>query len=164
MDFDLRIGQGIDRHRLVAGRRLVLGGVEIEHNLGLLGHSDADGLVHAICDALLGALGLGDLGHLFSDSDPAHAGRSSLEFLSEVASRVEREGFAVQNVDSTVMAEAPRLAPHVPQMRARIAAALAIDPARVSVKATRGEGLGPEGRHEAITAHAVVLLQRKGVR
>lgn len=159
MELDLRIGQGIDRHRLVQARRLVLGGVEIEHTHGLLGHSDADALVHAICDAMLGALALGDIGQHFSDTDPAHAGRDSLEFLRAVNERIGARGFVVHNVDSTVMAEAPKLAPHVPRMRERIAAVLGIDPARVSVKATRGEGLGPEGRGEAITAHAVVLLR-----
>lgn len=162
MDFDLRIGQGIDRHRLVEGRRLVLGGVEIAHTHGLFGHSDADALVHAICDAMLGALALGDIGQMFADTDPAHAGRDSLEFLALVRDRIAREGYAVHNVDSTIMAEAPRLSPHVGKMCERIAGALRIDPARVSVKATRGEGVGPEGRAEAITAHAVVLLRKEG--
>lgn len=157
---DLRVGQGLDRHRLEAGRRLVLGGVEIEHTHGLVGHSDADALLHAICDAMLGAAALGDIGAMFADTDPAHAGRDSLEFLEAVRERVAREGWRVHNVDSTVMAEAPRLAGHVPAMRARIAAALGIEVDRVSVKATRGEGLGPEGRAEAITAHAIVLLRR----
>lgn len=161
MELDLRIGQGIDRHRLVEGRRLVLGGVAIEHTHGLLGHSDADALVHAICDAMLGALALGDIGQHFSDTDPAHAGRDSLEFLRAVNDLVRARGFVVHNVDSTVMAEAPRLAGHVTAMRERIAGALGIEKTHVSVKATRGEGLGPEGRAEAITAHAVVLLRGK---
>ena len=138
----------------------MLGGVPIEHSHGLVGHSDADALVHAICDAMLGALALGDIGQHFRDTDPAHAGRDSLDFLRAVNARIIEAGFVVHNVDGTVMAEAPMLAPHVPQMRERIASVLGIDPARVSVKATRGEGLGPEGRGEAITVHAVVLLRR----
>ncbi len=154
----IRVGQGIDRHRLEAGRRLVLGGVEIEHTHGLVGHSDADALLHAICDALLGAIADGDIGRHFADTDPAHAGRDSRDFLRSVRDRVRGAGYAVVNVDSTVMAEAPRLAPHVETMRANIAEDLGIDVGRVSVKATRGEGLGPEGRGEAITAHAVVLV------
>ena len=158
---NLRIGQGIDRHRLEEGFRLVLGGVEIEHTHGLVGHSDADALLHAICDAMLGAAALGDIGQHFADDDPAHRGRDSREFLREVRSKVESAGFAVVNVDSTIMAEAPRLAPHVPAMRGNIAADLGLSVDHVSVKATRGEGLGPEGRGEAITAHAVVLLSRK---
>ncbi len=158
----LRIGQGIDRHRLVEGRRLVLGGVTIEHTHGLDGHSDADALLHAICDALLGAVAQGDIGQVFSDTDPAHAGRDSREFLRAIVARVHAAGFQVVNVDSTIMAEAPRLAPHVPAMRSHVAEDLGIDVERVSVKATRGEGLGPEGRREAITAHAVVLLAAEG--
>lgn len=162
MSVDLRVGQGIDRHRLVAGRRLVLGGVEIEHTHGLDGHSDADALLHAICDALLGAIADGDIGQAFSDTDPANAGRDSRTFLRAIHARVRAAGFGVVNVDTTIMAEAPKLAPHVAAMRANVAADLGIEPGRVSVKATRGEGLGPEGRHEAITAHAVVLLAGEG--
>jgi 2-C-methyl-D-erythritol 2,4-cyclodiphosphate synthase len=159
---DLRVGQGIDRHRLVMGRTLVVGGVEIEHTHGLAGHSDADCLLHAICDAMLGAAALGDIGQMFSDLDDANRNRSSLEFLAEVEQRIGDAGFAVLNVDATVMIEYPRLAPHLDLMRENIASILGIGIDRVSVKATRGERVGPEGRAEAATAHAVVLLARAG--
>ena len=159
---DLRVGQGIDRHRFAMGRKLVLGGVEIDHTHGLAGHSDADALVHAICDAMLGAAAMGDIGQMFSDTDEANAGRSSLEFLAEVRQRLDQNGFSVVNVDATVMAEAPRLAPHVGRMRENVAAVLGIGVDRVSVKATRGERVGPEGRAEAVTAHAVALLAKAG--
>ena len=162
MSVGLRIGLGIDRHRLVEGRALVLGGVTIDHTHGLDGHSDADALLHAICDALLGAIADGDIGGAFSDTDPANAGRDSRTFLRAIAARVRAAGFSVVNVDTTIMAEAPKLAPHVPAMRENVAADLDLPLDRVSVKATRGEGLGPEGRHEAITAHAVVLLSAEG--
>jgi 2-C-methyl-D-erythritol 2,4-cyclodiphosphate synthase len=155
----IRIGEGIDRHPLIAGRPLILGGVLIEHEKGLSGHSDGDALTHAICDAILGALALGDLGSHFSDSDPAQKDRASLGFLREVMALAKAGGWRLGNLDATVMAEAPRLAPHLPKMRAELARALEVDLKRVSVKATRGEGLGPEGRGEAITAHAVVLMQ-----
>ncbi len=155
---DPRIGQGVDRHRLVSGRPLVLGGVRIEHPRGLAGHSDADALVHAVCDALLGALARGDLGQHFADTDPAHRDRDSREFLRQIIETVHEEGYRVAHVDSTVMAEAPRLAPHVPAMRAHLAADCRVETSAISVKATRGEGVGPEGRGEAITAYAVVLL------
>lgn len=158
---DLRIGQGYDRHRLVKDRPLVLGGVAIEHDFGLEGHSDADALVHAVCDALLGAAALGDLGGHFSDEVLAHAGRSSLEFLAEIAARLRQEGYRVCNVDSTVIAEAPRIAPHAEAMRANLARVLELELGRVSVKATRGEGLGPEGRREAISVEAICLLDRE---
>lgn len=157
---DLRVGQGIDRHRLGMGRKLVLGGVEIDHSHGLIGHSDADALLHAICDALLGAAALGDIGQMFSDTDKANKDRSSLEFLALVEHRVSEAGFALMNVDATVMIEAPKLAPHIGAMRENIASVLNIGVDRVSVKATRGERVGPEGRAEAATAHAVVLLQK----
>lgn len=156
-----RIGQGIDRHRLVEGRALVLGGVTIEHTHGLEGHSDADALLHAIADALLGAIAQGDIGQAFSDTDSSNAGRDSREFVRAIAARVRQAGYAVSNIDSTIMAEAPRLAPHVERMRANIAADLGIGSDRVSVKATRGEGMGPEGRREAITAQAIVLVQKE---
>jgi 2-C-methyl-D-erythritol 2,4-cyclodiphosphate synthase len=159
---DMRIGQGIDRHRLAMGRKLILGGVEIEHTHGLVGHSDADALVHAICDAMLGAAALGDIGQMFSDTDPENADRSSLEFLSLVDLRLNEAGFAVMNVDATVMIEAPKLAPHMDAMRSNIASVLGLGLDRVSVKATRGERVGPEGRAEAATAHAVVLLSKAG--
>lgn len=155
----IRVGQGIDRHRLVEGKPLILGGIGIEHSHGLEGHSDGDALTHAICDALLGALALGDLGQHFSDRDPANENRDSLEFLAHVIRLVQQKGWRLGNVDATVMAEAPRLAPHVQAMRAALAGAMGSAPDRISVKATRGEGLGPEGEGRAITAHAVVLLE-----
>jgi 2-C-methyl-D-erythritol 2,4-cyclodiphosphate synthase len=155
----LRVGQGYDRHRLVAGRPCVLGGVEIDHPKGLEGHSDADALSHAICDALLGAAAMGDIGQHFSDTDPANRDRDSLEFLSSVASMLSAGGFSIVNVDSTVIAEAPRLAPHVLAMRERIAGALGLHADAVSVKATRGEGAGPEGRGEVIAATAIALVE-----
>lgn len=158
---DLRIGHGYDRHRLVEGRPLVLGGVRFEHERGLEGHSDADALVHAICDALLGAAALGDLGTHFSDRDPAQEGRDSLEILAEVVALVHGEGYRVVNVDCTVVADAPRLAPRVRAMREEISRTLQIELGRVSVKATRGEKVGPEGREEAISAQAVALLERE---
>jgi 2-C-methyl-D-erythritol 2,4-cyclodiphosphate synthase len=155
----VRVGLGYDRHRLVEGRPCVLGGVELAFDRGLEGHSDADCLSHAICDALLGAAALGDLGGHFADTDPVHRGRRSLEFLTEVASMLADRGLRIANVDSTVIAELPRLAPHVDRMRAEIAGALGIGIDRVSVKATRGEGVGPEGRGEAISAQAVALVE-----
>lgn len=157
-----RIGEGIDRHPLFEGRPLVLGGVEISHDRGLAGHSDGDAVLHALCDALLGALALGDLGRLFSDQDERNAGRDSAEFLTEVMGRVREAGYSLGNADLTVMAEAPRLAPHVPEMRRRIASLCDCSVEQISVKATRGEGLGPEGRGEAITVRAVVLIQEDG--
>ena len=155
----MRIGHGYDVHRLTADRRLSLGGVEIPHALGLLGHSDADVLTHALMDALLGAAALGDIGHLFPDRDPAYAGADSLELLREVARRVRAAGYAVCNVDCTVLAQAPRLAPYLPQMREKLAAAMDCPLAAVSVKATTEEGLGFTGRQEGIAAHAVALLE-----
>ena len=155
----MRIGQGYDVHRLVAGRRLILGGVDIPYEKGLLGHSDADVLVHAIIDALLGAAALGDIGKLFPDSDPAYAGADSLALLKIVGERVRAAGFEIENVDSTVLAQAPKLAPHILRMRENIAAALAVDPAAVSVKATTEEGLGFTGTGEGIAAQAVALLR-----
>jgi len=158
---DLRIGQGIDRHPLVPGERLRLGGVEIAHDRGLSGHSDADVVLHALCDALLGAAALGDLGTHFSDTDPAHRGRDSREFLLEVMTKLKGMGLKLVNADLTIMADAPRLAPHVPAMRQVIAELCGVGPESISVKATRGEGLGPEGRGECITAWAVALLHRQ---
>ncbi len=154
----IRIGAGYDVHRLVAGRKLILGGVEIEHDRGLLGHSDADALTHALIDALLGASGLGDIGQLFPDTDPAWKDASSLEMLAKVVSLLSERGLAVTNVDATVVAEAPRLAPYVPRIRERLASVLGLDSSRVSVKAKTAEGLGPEGVGEAISVHAVALL------
>jgi len=154
----VRVGQGFDVHRLVAGRKLVIGGVEIEHPLGLLGHSDADVLLHAICDALLGAAALGDIGRHFPDSDPRYKGIDSRELLRRVAGLVREAGFVPENVDATIIAEAPRMAPHVPAMVANIAADLGIDESRVNVKATTTETLGFTGRGEGIAAQAVCLV------
>jgi 2-C-methyl-D-erythritol 2,4-cyclodiphosphate synthase len=159
---DLRVGQGIDRHRFAMGRKLVLGGVEIPHTHGLVGHSDADALVHAICDAMLGAAAMGDIGQMFSDTDEANRDRSSMEFLAAIEQRLEEAGFTVVNVDATIMCETPRLAPHIGGMRVNIASVLGVGVDRVSVKATRGERVGPEGRAEALTAHAVALLAKAG--
>ena len=155
----MRIGQGYDVHRLVEGRKLILGGVEIEYDKGLLGHSDADVLVHAIRDALLGAAALGDIGKLFPDSDPAYEGADSLALLREVGKRLRAEGFEIGNLDSTVIAQAPKLAPHIQRMRANIAAALDVDVARVSVKATTEERLGFTGSGQGIAAQAVALIE-----
>lgn len=157
----IRIGHGYDVHRLVEGRKLIIGGVEIQWEKGLLGHSDADVLLHAIADAILGALALGDIGKHFPDTDPSYAGADSLELLGEVASLARREGYEVGNVDGTVVAQRPRLAPHVPLMRERIAVALGCPVDRVSVKATTTEGLGFTGTGEGIAAHAVVLMTRR---
>ncbi|MEG2155249.1 MAG: 2-C-methyl-D-erythritol 2,4-cyclodiphosphate synthase [Burkholderiaceae bacterium] len=154
----IRVGQGYDVHALVPGRRLVIGGVEIPHTHGLLGHSDADVLLHAITDALLGAAGLGDIGRLFPDTDPAHAGADSRELLKTAMERVAAAGWRVVNVDSTVIAQAPKLAPHVPAMQAAIAACLAIEASEVNVKGKTNERLGFEGREQGIVAQAVVLL------
>ncbi len=154
----MRIGSGYDVHRLVAGRKLVLGGVAIDHGLGLLGHSDADVLVHSVCDALLGAAGLGDIGQHFPDSDPKFKDISSLVLLTRCKVLLAEKGFVVSNVDCTVLAERPRLAPHRSAMERTMAAALDLAPDRVNVKATTTEGLGFVGRGEGIGAHTVVLI------
>ena len=156
-----RIGHGIDYHRLARGRKLVLGGVEIPFEKGLLGHSDADALAHAVCDALLGAAGLDDIGRHFSERDPAHRNRPSLEFLAEVRRMLDAAGWRIRNVDCTVLAERPRLAPYRDEMRRRIAGALSILPEQVNVKATTTEGRNAEGRGEAISAQAVALIERR---
>ena len=153
-----RIGFGYDIHPLVTGRKLMLGGVEIPSPRGLDGHSDADVLLHALCDALLGAAGLPDIGNLFPNTDPTYKGIASLELLRQVSARVGGAGYQVGNVDLTLIAEAPKIAPHVPQMRALIAQALHIEPARVGIKATTNEGLGSLGRGEGIAAHAVAAI------
>ena len=155
----LRIGTGFDVHALVEGRRLVLGGVTIPHSQGLEGHSDADVLLHAVANALLGALALGDIGHWFPPGDPRFAGADSAALLAQVAAEVERKGWRTANLDCTVIAERPRLAPHIPAMRARLAALLGVALDSVSVKATTSEGLGFTGRGEGIAAQAVVLLE-----
>jgi 2-C-methyl-D-erythritol 4-phosphate cytidylyltransferase/2-C-methyl-D-erythritol 2,4-cyclodiphosphate synthase len=154
----LRIGHGIDYHRLVEGRKLILGGVEIPYEKGLEGHSDADALTHAICDALLGASALGDIGRHFPDTDPAHRNRSSLEFLHEVRDKVRSAGWKIQNVDATLLAQRPKLAPYFEDMRCHIARVLELSPDAVNIKATTTEGMNAEGRGEGISAQAVVLL------
>jgi len=155
----MRIGQGFDVHRLVPGRKLVIGGVEIAHDRGLLGHSDADVLLHAICDALLGAAALGDIGKHFPDTDARFKGIDSRELLRQVAALLEDRGRRVVNVDATIIAEAPRMAPHIPLMVANIAADLGIQPHYVNVKATTTEQLGFTGRGEGIAAQAVCLVE-----
>jgi len=156
----LRIGEGWDTHALVPGRRLVLGGVEIPHERGLLGHSDADALLHAITDALLGAAGLGDIGRHFPDTDERFRGADSVVLLQEAMRRVGEQGWKLVNLDSTVVAQAPKLAPHIEAMRSRIAQALALAPDQVNVKAKTAERLGPVGMGQSIEARAVVLLAR----
>ena len=155
----MRIGQGFDVHQLVPGRKLVIGGVEIAHDKGLLGHSDADVLLHAICDALLGAAALGDIGRHFPDTDPRYKGIDSRKLLREVSVLVKSKGFAVENVDSTIIAQAPRMAPHIAAMIDHIAADLGIEASRVNVKATTTEELGFAGRGEGIAAQAICLLR-----
>ncbi|MGE0876986.1 MAG: 2-C-methyl-D-erythritol 2,4-cyclodiphosphate synthase [Burkholderiales bacterium] len=154
----MRIGQGFDVHALVAGRKLVIGGVSIPHHLGLEGHSDADVLLHAVCDALLGAAGLGDIGRHFPDTDPRYKGADSRSLLAAVAAKLAAGGFRIANVDATIIAQAPRMAPHMPAMAANIAADLGIDAACVNVKATTTEMLGFTGRGEGIAATAIALL------
>jgi 2-C-methyl-D-erythritol 2,4-cyclodiphosphate synthase len=156
----MRIGHGYDVHPLVSGRDLMLGGVKIPHAKGLLGHSDADVLLHAICDACLGAAGLGDLGQHFPDSDPQYKNIDSRKLLHHVAALLDRRDWRVANIDSTVVAQAPRLASHIPAMVRNIAADLGIAESQVNVKATTTEKLGFAGREEGIAAHAVVLLER----
>lgn len=160
MRMNLRIGHGYDVHRLVEGRKCILGGVEIAHETGLLGHSDADVLVHAVMDALLGAAALGDIGKLFPDTDPQWKGADSLELLRKVRARLEEAGWQVGNIDATIIAQAPRMAPHIETMRQNIAAALGIAVGQVNVKATTEEKLGFTGAKEGIAAHAVCLLQQ----
>jgi 2-C-methyl-D-erythritol 2,4-cyclodiphosphate synthase len=154
----VRIGQGFDAHALVAGRRLVLGGVEIPYDKGLAGHSDADALIHAVCDALLGAAGLGDIGTHFPDSDPRYQGVDSRLLLREVARMIGATGLRVVNVDATIIAQAPRLSPHVAQMRANLAADLGVGAGAVNIKAKTTERLGFVGRGEGIAAEAVALV------
>ena len=157
---NLRIGHGYDVHRLVEGRRLILGGVDIPWEKGLLGHSDADVLVHAIMDALTGAARLGDIGKLFPDTDPAYADISSLKLLREVGRLLSEKGFAVVNIDATLLAQAPKVGPYRPRMAANVAEALGIDPEQVNIKATTEEGLGFTGDGSGMAAHAVVLLEK----
>ena len=157
----LRIGEGWDTHALVTGRPLILGGITIPHTHGLLGHSDADALLHAITDALLGAAGLGDIGRHFSDTDPQFKGADSALLLEEACRRVRLAGWQVINVDSTIVAQAPKMAPHIPAMRERIAAVLQISGGAVNVKAKTAEKMGPVGEGRAIEARAVCLLWRQ---
>lgn len=156
----VRIGHGYDVHRLVEGRRLILGGVDIPWERGLLGHSDADVLTHAVMDALLGAAGLGDIGRHFPDTDPAYTGADSLRLLAHVTALLRERGFTVGNVDATVLAQRPKLAPHIPQMRDNLARAMGVDPGQVNVKATTEEGLGFTGSGEGMVAHAVALIEK----
>ncbi|HYP69025.1 MAG TPA: 2-C-methyl-D-erythritol 2,4-cyclodiphosphate synthase [Thiobacillaceae bacterium] len=158
--FELRVGQGFDVHAFVEGRKLVIGGVEIAHDQGLAGHSDADVLIHAICDALLGAASLGDIGRHFPDSDPRFRGIDSRELLRDVADSLAGMGWRVMNVDSTIVAQVPRMAPHIPGMAANVAADLRVEAGCVNVKATTTEFLGFAGRKEGIAAQAVCLIAR----
>ena len=159
----MRIGHGYDVHRLVPDRKLILGGVEIPFEKGLLGHSDADVLLHAIADALLGAAALGDIGLHFPDSDPRYAGADSGMLLGEVCRLIREYGFEIENIDATVLCQAPKLRPHIDAMRRNIAAVCRLETGRVSVKATTAEGLGFTGTGEGIAAHAVVLLREEYV-
>ena len=155
----MRIGHGYDVHKLVEGRDLILGGVKIQHHLGLLGHSDADVLLHAVSDALLGAAGLGDIGKHFPDTDPQYKGADSLKLLEIVAQRVREAGYRVSNIDVTMIAQRPKLRPHIEQMEQNIAAAVGVDVSRVNVKATTEERLGFTGTEEGMSCHAVCLLE-----
>ena len=157
----LRVGHGYDVHRLVEGRALILGGVTVPFDRGLLGHSDADVLTHAVMDALLGAAALGDIGGMFPDSDERWRGADSLRLLEQVTARLAENGWAIGNVDATVLAQAPKLASHIPEMRRRLAAAMGIDVTQVSVKATTEEHLGFTGAGEGMACHAVALLTEK---
>ncbi len=156
----MRIGHGYDVHRLVEGRRLILGGVDIPWERGLLGHSDADVLTHAVMDALLGAAGLGDIGQHFPDTDPDYAGADSLRLLAHVTALLKERGFTVGNVDATILAQRPKLAPHIPQMRDNLARVMGVDVSQVNVKATTEESLGFTGSGEGMAAHAVALIER----
>ena len=162
MTEEMRVGIGVDAHAFADGRRLVLGGVEIAHEHGLQGHSDADVVCHAACDAILGAAGLEDIGHLFPPCDPAYECASSLVLLGEAWERVRAGGWELVNLDTVVILEAPRLAPHREAMRAAVAGALGVEPGRVTVRATTTDGLGFAGRREGAACHAVALLRRPG--
>jgi 2-C-methyl-D-erythritol 2,4-cyclodiphosphate synthase len=158
---NMRVGEGWDVHALVTGRKLILGGVEIPFDKGLLGHSDADALLHAITDALFGAAGLGDIGRHFPDTDAQFSGADSVVLLTEAARRVRAQGWQIGNVDSTIVAQAPKMSPHIPAMCERIASALALAPEQVNVKAKTAEKLGPVGQGQSIEARAIVLLTRR---
>ena len=157
----MRLGHGYDVHRLVEGRKLILGGVEVPHTLGLLGHSDADVLTHAVMDALLGAVALGDIGRHFPDTDPAYKGADSLVLLDHVMALLDQAGWQVGNVDATILAQKPKLAPYIDQMRDNLARRMKIAPEQVNVKATTEEKLGFTGAEQGIAAHAVCLLEPK---
>lgn len=157
----IRIGQSTDIHQLVKGRKLILGGVEIEHEMGLLGHSDAYALLHAIAESILGALALGDLGKHFPDTDERYKDMNSLWMLRQVYKIMEEKGYAIGNLDAMIMIERPKMAPHIPAMRKHVAEALCCDMEQVSIKATRGEKLGFVGREEGVQAQCVVLLHKK---
>ena len=157
----VRIGHGYDVHRLIPGRPLILGGVDIPYEKGLLGHSDADVLTHAVMDALLGAAALGDIGGHFPDTDPAYSGADSLRLLERVAALIREKGYAIGNIDATILAQAPKLKPHIGDMRQRIAAACGVELDQISIKATTEEGLGFTGAGEGIAAHAVCLLEQR---
>jgi len=161
---NLRIGHGYDVHRLAEGRKLILGGVEISWEKGLLGHSDADVLTHAVMDALTGAARLGDIGTLFPDTDPAYEGASSLKLLEEVGRLLREEGYAVVNIDAVLLAQKPKVAPYKEKMAENLAAALGIEPERVNVKATTEEGLGFTGDGSGMAAHAVALIEKVAVK
>lgn len=156
----MRIGHGYDVHKLCEGRKLIIGGVDIPHTVGLLGHSDADVLLHAISDALLGAAALGDIGKLFPDTDEKYKGADSLKLLRIVGAKLTQAGYRIVNIDSTVLAQAPKLAPHIPKMRQNIAFALDIELDDISIKATTEEGLGFTGEKLGIAAHAVCLIEK----
>ena len=158
---NIRIGNGYDIHRLVTGRPLILGGVEIAHTVGLLGHSDADVLTHAIMDAMLGALSLGDIGHYFPPTDPQWQGANSLKLLEQVNQLIIDKGWQINNIDSVIVAEKPKMKPHLIAMRDKLAATLKINPEQVGIKATTNEQLGPVGREEGIAVYAVVLLVKE---
>ena len=158
---NIRIGNGYDIHRLVTGRPLILGGVEIAHTVGLLGHSDADVLTHAIMDAMLGALSLGDIGHYFPPTDPQWQGANNLKLLEQVNQLIIDKGWQINNIDSVIVAEKPKMKPHLNAMRAKLAATLNINPEQVGIKATTNEQLGPVGREEGIAVYAVVLLVKE---
>ncbi|WOB66453.1 2-C-methyl-D-erythritol 2,4-cyclodiphosphate synthase [Microcystis aeruginosa] len=158
---NIRIGNGYDIHRLVTGRPLILGGVEIAHTVGLLGHSDADVLTHAIMDAMLGALSLGDIGHYFPPTDPQWQGANSLKLLEQVNQLIIDKGWQINNIDSVIVAEKPKMKPHLSAMRAKLAETLKINPEQLGIKATTNEQLGPVGREEGIAVYAVVLLVKE---
>ena len=157
----MRVGMGYDVHKLVEGRDLILGGVKIPHTLGLLGHSDADVLLHAIMDALLGAAALGDIGKHFPDTDPQYKGISSIRLLEHVAKLIEEKGYIVENIDATIIAQKPKMAPHIPQMRANMAKAMGINESQLNIKATTEEKLGFTGREEGIASQAICLLNER---